>query len=155
MDENTEVNKRLRSLDPDLPEQVVQVIRHEYQPTYITQLVSSQLDCDRMDYLLRDSLMTGAKYGIFDLEWILHALEIDEKERIYVSHRGLYAVEAYLQARYYMFRQVYFHRSLRSAEAVLISILDRALELMKQDRLDIDPASPVLMKIPAARTADN
>jgi len=69
-DENTEVNQRLRSFDPDLPEHVVQVIRHEYQPTYVTQLVSSQLDCDRMDYLLRDSLMTGAKYGNFDLEWI-------------------------------------------------------------------------------------
>jgi len=61
--------------------------------------------------------------------------------------KGLYAVEEYLQARYYMFRQVYFHGSLRSAEAVLISILDRALELMKQGQLDIDPASPVLLKI--------
>jgi len=146
-DENTEVNLRLRSFDPDLPEQVVQVIRHEYEPTYVTQLVSSQLDCDRMDYLLRDSLMTGAKYGNFDLEWILHALEIDEKQRIYVSHKGLYAVEEYLQARYYMFRQVYFHGSLRSAEAVLLSILDRALELMKHGQLDIAPASPVLLKI--------
>jgi HD superfamily phosphohydrolase len=85
-----------------------------------------------MDYLLRDSLMTGAKYGIYDLEWIINALAIDEEgDRIYVAARGLYAVEEYLQARYYMFRQVYFHRSLRSAEAVLRSVLRRALRLLE------------------------
>jgi len=87
---------------------------------------------DRMDYLLRDSLMTGAKYGIYDLEWIINALAIDEEhDRIYVAARGLYAVEEYLQARYYMFRQVYFHRTLRSAEAVLRAILRRALRLFE------------------------
>jgi len=76
--------------------------------------------------------MTGAKYGIYDLEWIINALAIDEEgDRIYVAARGLYAVEEYLQARYYMFRQVYFHRTLRSAEAVLRSILRRALRLLE------------------------
>jgi HD superfamily phosphohydrolase len=75
--------------------------------------------------------MTGAKYGNYDLEWIVNAIEVDEaNDRIYVSARGLYAVEEYLQARYYMFRQVYFHRTLRSAEAVLRSTLRRALELI-------------------------
>jgi HD superfamily phosphohydrolase len=88
-----------------------------------------------MDYLLRDSLMTGAKYGIYDLEWIINALAIDEEnDRIYVAARGLYAVEEYLQARYYMFRQVYFHRTLRSAEAVLRSILRRALKLLESGK---------------------
>jgi len=82
----------------------------------LRELVSGpNLDADRMDYLLRDSLMTGAKYGIYDLEWIINALAVDlENDRIYVAARGLYAVEEYLQARYYMFRQVYFHRALRS-----------------------------------------
>jgi hypothetical protein len=98
----------------------------------LAQLVSSQLDVDRMDYLLRDSLMTGAKYGIYDLEWIIKSLEIDEtNDRLYISAEGLYAVEDYLQARYYMFRQVYFHRSLRSAEVVLRSLLRRALQLFQ------------------------
>ena len=79
--------------------------------------------------------MTGAKYGIYDLEWIINALAIDEEhDRIYVAARGLYAVEEYLQARYYMFRQVYFHRALRSAEAVLRSILRRALALLEDDK---------------------
>jgi HD superfamily phosphohydrolase len=76
--------------------------------------------------------MTGAKYGLFDLEWIINALQIDEQgDRIYVAARGIFAVEEYLQARYYMFRQVYFHRTLRSAEAVLRSALRRALELVE------------------------
>jgi HD superfamily phosphohydrolase len=91
-----------------------------------------------MDYLLRDSLMTGAKYGVFDLEWIIKSLEIDKKnDRLYVSARGIYAVEDYLQARYYMFRQVYFHRTLRSAEVVLRSLLRRALQLFSGGGKDV------------------
>ncbi len=126
----TEVGRVLRSFSVELPERVAAVIRGEFKPMALTQLVSSQLDADRMDYLLRDSLMTGAKYGVFDLEWILKTLEMDvENDRIYVSAHGLFAVEDYLQARYYMFRQVYFHRTLRSAEVVLRALLRRAFEL--------------------------
>lgn len=128
----TEIGQLLRDHSPDLPEKVAAIIEGRFQPVALAQLVSSQLDVDRMDYLLRDSLMTGAKYGIYDLEWIINALAIDEDgDRIYVAARGLYAVEEYLQARYYMFRQVYFHRSLRSAEAVLRSVLRRALQLLE------------------------
>ncbi|HKP72690.1 MAG TPA: HD domain-containing protein [Pyrinomonadaceae bacterium] len=128
--EETEINQVLREFSPALPERVAEIIEGRFQPAYLGQLVSSQLDVDRMDYLLRDSLMTGAKYGIYDLEWIINALSVDESaDRIYVAARGIYAVEEYLQARYYMFRQVYFHRTLRSAEAVLRSVLRRALEL--------------------------
>jgi HD superfamily phosphohydrolase len=128
----TEVGQLLRSHSSALPQKVASIIEGKFQPAALAQLVSSQLDVDRMDYLLRDSLMTGAKYGIYDLEWIINALSIDERgDRIYVAARGLYAVEEYLQARYYMFRQVYFHRSLRSAEAVLRSILRRALRLLE------------------------
>lgn len=132
LSEETEVGKLLRSYSSELPAKVASIIEGTFQPAALAQLVSSQLDVDRMDYLLRDSLMTGAKYGIYDLEWIINALAIDEdNDRIYVAARGLYAVEEYLQARYYMFRQVYFHRALRSAEAVLRSILRRALKLLE------------------------
>lgn len=128
----TGVGRLLSSHSSELPDRVASVIEGNFRPAYLAQLVSSQLDVDRMDYLLRDSLMTGAKYGIFDLEWIINALRIDqEHDRIFVSARGLYAVEEYLQARYYMFRQVYFHRTLRSAEAVLRSILRRVLQLLE------------------------
>lgn len=130
--DETEVGRVLRSYSEDLPDRVAAIIEGRFQPAALGQLVSSQLDVDRMDYLLRDSLMTGAKYGIYDLEWIINALQIDEAgDRIYVAARGLYAVEEYLQARYYMFRQVYFHRTLRSAEAVLKSVLWRALALLE------------------------
>ncbi len=132
LSEVTVVGQLLRSFSADLPAKVAAIIEGKFQPAALAQLVSSQLDVDRMDYLLRDSLMTGAKYGIYDLEWIINALAIDEEhDRIYVAARGLYAVEEYLQARYYMFRQVYFHRTLRSAEAVLRAILRRALRLLE------------------------
>jgi HD superfamily phosphohydrolase len=109
------------------------IIRGNFPRVALAQIVSSQLDADRMDYLLRDSLMTGAKYGVYDLEWIIKSLEIDEaNDRLYVSARGIYAVEDYLQARYYMFRQVYFHRTLRAAESVLRSLLRRALRLFDE-----------------------
>jgi uncharacterized protein len=131
----TEVGETLREFSAALPEAVADMIRGRFRPLALAQLVSSQLDVDRMDYLLRDSLMTGAKYGIFDLEWIIKSLEIDEaNDRLYVAAEGIYAVEDYLQARYYMFRQVYFHRSLRSAEVVLRSVLRRALELFQSGR---------------------
>jgi len=133
LSDQTEVGELLRSYSPELPQRVAAIIEGTFQPSALSQLVSSQLDVDRMDYLLRDSLMTGAKYGIYDLEWIINALAIDQaSDRIYVEARGLYAVEEYLQARYHMFRQVYFHRTLRSAEAVLRSIIRRALELLDQ-----------------------
>jgi uncharacterized protein len=136
LDEATEVNRILRGYDEQLPDKLDSLYRHDYSPAFISQLVSSQLDCDRMDYLLRDSLMTGAKYGIYDSEWVLHALKIDDRsDRVCVESKGLYAIEEYLQARYYMFRQVYFHRTLRSAEAVLVSTLNRARELIEQATL--------------------
>jgi uncharacterized protein len=129
---DTQVGKALHSYSEDLPRMVSDVIRGEFKPRALAQLVSSQLDVDRMDYLLRDSLMTGAKYGVYDLEWIIKSIEIDEKEdRLYVSAPGLYAVEDYLQARYYMYRQVYFHRTLRSAEAVLRVLISRALNVFR------------------------
>src|SRR5215470_7413458 len=135
LDEGSEIGEWLRSHSDDLPAKVASIIEGTFQPSALAQLVSSQLDVDRMDYLLRDSLMTGAKYGIYDLEWIINALAIDEAaDRIYVEARGIYAVEEYLQARYYMFRQVYFHRTLRSAEAALRSIIRRALRMLDEGK---------------------
>src|SRR2546425_5802012 len=128
----TELGRILLSYSKELPQRIASIIEGTFKPAALGQLVSSQLDVDRMDYLLRDSLMTGAKYGLYDLEWIINALQIDqERDRIYVAARGVFAVEEYLQARYYMFRQVYFHRTLRSAEAVLRAILRRALKLLE------------------------
>jgi len=130
LSEETAIGRLLKDYAGTLASDVAAIVRHEFTPHALGHIVSSQLDVDRMDYLLRDSLMTGAKYGVFDLEWIIKSIEIDESEdRLYISTPGLYAVEDYLQARYYMYRQVYFHRTLRSAEAVLRVLTKRALDL--------------------------
>ncbi len=130
LSDETEVGRKLAAYSPTIAENVASIIRGDYKKRALGQLVSSQLDVDRMDYLLRDSLMTGAKYGIFDLEWIIKSIQINEPDdHLFVSAPGIYAVEDYLQARYYMFRQVYFHRTLRSAEAVLKALLRRALSI--------------------------
>jgi len=131
----TEVGQILAGYSPDLAARIADIIRGSFRPMALAQLVSSQLDADRMDYLLRDSLMTGVKYGVYDLEWIIKSIEINEADdQLYISARGLYAVEDYLQARYYMFRQVYFHRTLRAAEIILQSILRRALQLFQSGK---------------------
>jgi HD superfamily phosphohydrolase len=130
LSDETAIGRLLTGYSHTLAPDVAAIVRHEFKPNALGHLVSSQLDVDRMDYLLRDSLMTGAKYGVFDLEWIIKSIEIDEaNDRLYISTPGLYAVEDYLQARYYMYRQVYFHRTLRSAEAVLRVLVKRALKL--------------------------
>src|SRR5262249_40081299 len=85
LDERTSINQILVAFDPGLPSQVASVYEYTFKPAFICQLVSSQLDVDRCDYLLRDSLMTGAKYGNYDLEWILSHLRVDaDEERVYV-----------------------------------------------------------------------
>src|SRR5689334_3704856 len=86
LSQDTVVGRLLRSYSERLLTRIGAIIEGKFQPAALGQLVSSQLDVDRMDYLLRDSLMTGAKYGIYDLEWIINALAIDEEEdRIYVT----------------------------------------------------------------------
>ena len=136
LDPRTRVNEILARFDPELPRDIASVYSYDFQPAFVSQLVSSQLDVDRCDYLLRDALMTGAKYGNYDLEWILRHIRLDSTgARLFVGAKGLYAVEEYLQARFYMFRQVYFHRTLRAAEALLLSILRRAVELFAASEL--------------------
>lgn len=148
LDPQTEVHQVLTDYDPALPQKLVDVYQHKFSPDYVSQLVSSPLDCDRFDYLLRDSLMTGARYGNYDLEWIIHALKLHpDQQRIYVSAKGLYAVEQYLQARFYMFRQVYFHHSLRAAENMLLSILKRAVYLLTANRLQFSLPDSSLTKL--------
>ena len=130
LDRSTDIAAALHGYSANLAEDVADIVRGKFRRMALGQLVSSQLDVDRMDYLLRDTLMTGVKYGIYDLEWVMKSIEIDEgRDQLFVSAPGIHAVEDYLQARYYMFRQVYFHRTLRAAEAVLRSTLKRALDL--------------------------
>src|SRR5690606_31595629 len=86
---------------------------------------SSQLDADRMDYLLRDAYFTGVSYGTFDLDRILRVIR-PHQGQIVVKESGMHAVEHYLMSRYQMYWQVYFHPVTRSAEILLRHILKRA-----------------------------
>jgi len=125
---DTDVNRVLREADEELPRKVADVIRKSYEKPIVTSLVSSQMDADRMDYLLRDSYFTGVHYGTFDLDRILRVLR-PHRESIVVKETGMHAVEAYLMSRYQMYWQVYFHPVTRSSEVMLRSIFRRAREL--------------------------
>ena len=95
--------------------------------------MSSQLDVDRLDYLLRDGHYSGAGYATYDLDWIIHAIQVanvrggqdDPSDLVVDYRRGMYAVEQYLFARSYMYAQVYHHKTVRAAEWMFIKTLER------------------------------
>lgn len=128
---DTEVNRVLRTVSDDFPERVASVICKTYDKPIVISLVSSQMDADRMDYLLRDAYYTGVNYGTFDLDRILRVLR-PFQGRIVVKESGMHAVEDYLMSRYQMYWQVYFHPVTRSSEIILRQIFRRAKELYGQ-----------------------
>lgn len=125
---DTSIGILLRQADPRLPDAVLDIFRGAHPARYLTSLVASQLDVDRMDYLLRDSLATGASYGRFDIERLLHNICL-AGGRLAVSMKGLANVEEYLLARYFMYWRVYFHRAVRAQEVTLQSFWRRACHL--------------------------
>jgi HD superfamily phosphohydrolase len=130
----------------------VDLIKCAAPRTVYCDVLSSQLDADRLDYLLRDNLMTGSQYGNYDLGWLLHALTIDEaSNRLAVVPKGVSAVEAYLQSRFHMYRNVYFHKVVRSAEAMVKLSLQRARMLAERGQLnwpgDDDPVCKALLGV--------
>ncbi|MFC5406752.1 HD domain-containing protein [Cohnella soli] len=127
---DTEVNRVLREVEPEFPNKVAAVIRKKYEKPIVVSLVSSQLDADRMDYLLRDAYFTGVNYGTFDLDRILRVLR-PYQGNIVVKESGMHAVEDYLMSRYQMYWQIYFHPVTRSSEIVLRQIFHRAGHLFR------------------------
>ena len=104
-------------------------LRAEF-PSVLIQIVASQLDADRFDYLQRDSHATGADYGRFDWKWLIHHLDIDrERGRFYLNAKALAEAERYVFARYHMYRTVYFHKTSRAVEVMLRLIFRRFKEL--------------------------
>jgi hypothetical protein len=128
--EDTELNLVLRELSDDFPDRIVSVIRRTHGKPIVVSLVTSQLDADRMDFLLRDAYFTGTNYGMFDIDRILRVMR-PHKGRIVVKESGMHAVEDYLMSRYQMYWQVYFHPVTRSSEIVLRQIFRRAKELYR------------------------
>ncbi len=128
IEENTEITKILENACPGLAKDVADVIRHESANPILSQLISSQLDADRFDYLIRDAYFTGTKYGEFDMERILRTMRV-ENGRVVVKESGVYAVENYIMARYHMYWQVYYHPVARSYECILHMAFKRLKDL--------------------------
>ncbi|WEV61237.1 HD domain-containing protein [Streptococcaceae bacterium ESL0729] len=140
----TEINQILRRVAPDFPDQVASVITHTYPNQQVVQLISSQIDADRMDYLLRDAYYTGALYGQFDLRRILRVIEPIENG-IAFKIQGMHAVEDYIVSRYQMYMQVYFHPASRAMEVLLKNLLKRAKELYLENPAYFEATSKKLI----------
>lgn len=129
---DTEVNHILSSYDKELPEDVAGIIKHSGKYSLIESLISSQLDCDRMDYLKRDSYFTGAFYGDIDVEKILRSMKVIDGKMVYKTS-AINTIEDYLVGRYHMYWSVYYHPTARSYEIVLEKIYLRILELLNSN----------------------
>lgn len=134
----TELNSILRAVSKKMPEDIVSIIQHTHENDILNQIVSGQLDADRMDYLLRDSYFTATSYGQFDLERILRTMRVrktsEGRKVIVVKHTGIHSVEDYIMARYQMYWQVYYHPVARSYEAVFIQLFNRLKDIFKDNK---------------------
>lgn len=131
----TEVNKILKTVADDFPERVANVINKTYPNPQVVQMISSQIDADRMDYLVRDAYNTGTNYGMFDLTRILRVMR-PYKDGIAFEADGMHAVEDYILARFQMYQQIYFHPVSRGMEVVLTHLLERAKVLFEANKMD-------------------
>ncbi len=106
------------------------IFQNNYHKTFFHQLVSSQLDIDRLDYLKRDSFFTGVYEGMIGSERIIKMLDVKDNDLV-VEEKGIYSIENFLSARRLMYWQVYLHKTAVSAEVMLIELIKRAKELTK------------------------
>ena len=122
---DTEIHRLLEEQGEGFAGKVADVIGKTYPNRLVVSLISSQIDADRMDYLLRDAYFTGVSYGHFDMERIWRVMRTQD-DQIVFKFSGMHAVEDYIMSRYQMYWQVYFHPVTRSAEVILTQILHRA-----------------------------
>ena len=145
LDPQSSINKVLRSVNAELPGKVAGLIAKQLpegavQPRlWQKALISSQLDADRLDFLRRDSLFSGAEYGNFDWNRIIHTTCLKkypgdiQRTSLFWPDKTKYAIEEYLFSRFYMYQSVYFHHTTRGFEKLLLKILERAKQLAIKD----------------------
>ena len=126
------IHNVLVSHHPDLPKHIVDILQHKHSNPILNQVVSGQLDADRMDYLLRDAYFTGTSYGTFDLERVLRTLRLHD-DKLVVKESGVHTIEDYIMARYHMYWQVYYHPVSRSFETILVRFFKRLVVLNAVD----------------------
>jgi len=112
-------------------ETAISIFRGDYPKKFLHQLVSSQLDMDRLDYLTRDSFFTGVSEGVVSWDRIIKMLEVVD-DQLVIEEKGIYSIEKFIIARRLMYWQVYLHKTVLSAEFMIARILKRAKELALQ-----------------------
>lgn len=110
----------------------ISIFRDQYPKRFLHQLVSSQLDMDRLDYLKRDSFFTGVSEGVISTDRIIKMLNVRDDELV-VEAKGIYSIEKFIIARRLMYWQVYLHKTVISAENLMVNTLKRAKELAEND----------------------
>lgn len=108
----------------------ISIYKDEYHKKFLHQLISSQLDMDRLDYLRRDAFFTGVSEGNIGSARIIKMLNVNE-DKLVVEQKGIYSIENYLTARRLMYWQVYLHKTTVAAEKALVNMLERAKELVR------------------------
>ncbi len=111
----------------------IKIFKNQYHKKFLHQLVSSQLDMDRLDYLKRDSFFTGVSEGVIASSRIIKMLNI-VNDKLVVEAKGIYSIENFLIARRLMYWQVYLHKTVLSAEQLLVKVLIRAKELVSEGK---------------------
>ncbi|MCC6286398.1 MAG: HD domain-containing protein [Chitinophagaceae bacterium] len=133
-------------------ETAIDIFTNAYPKKFLHQLVSGQLDADRMDYLTRDSFFTGVNEGVIGYDRIIKMLTVYNGELV-VEEKAIYSIEKFLVARRLMYWQVYLHKTVLGAEMILVKILERARELGLQDEKNIEDS--VLKKFLLNQYANN
>ena len=131
----------------------INIFEGNYPRQFLHQLVSSQLDMDRMDYLNRDSFFTGVSEGVISSDRIIKMLNVID-DQVVVEEKGIYSIEKFLIARRLMYWQVYLHKTVIAAEQTLVKILKRSRELaMQGEEVFTTPALSKFLKKPVSRDA--
>ena len=135
-------------LDEQKLRQITDIIMHQMpQKNVLADIVSSQLDADRLDYLLRDGHFCGVRYGEFDFRWMLHCMaivEYDGAKRLGITHKGIGVVEHYLMARRLMMRNIYQLQKKLAFEAYLVQLLNYLAQSLGEDeRFDAIKNTPL------------
>lgn len=124
----------------------IEIFNNRYKKSFLHQLVSSQLDMDRLDYLKRDSFFTGVSEGVISSDRIIKMLNV-HNDQLVVEQKAIYSIEKFLIARRLMYWQVYLHKTVLSAESLLVNILKRAKELAgKGTKLFATPALSLFLE---------
>ncbi|MGL6228510.1 MAG: HD domain-containing protein [Culicoidibacterales bacterium] len=124
LDQKGEIYHLLQTVDAEFAQDVAAIIAKTYPRQLLIQLISSQLDADRMDYLRRDAYFSGVPYGNFDPIRILRVMRVVD-DRLVFKASGMHAIENYIMSRYHMYWQIYFHPIGRSYELVLSALIER------------------------------